>query len=118
VLRRRLEEAGHQVDEVVAYVSRPLEAVDSTALAAIDAGVDWVTVTSSSIAEAAARLFGPRMHRWRIASISPVTSAALARAGLAATVEAAEATAAGLVEAMGRWEAAAAARPAESARSD
>lgn len=118
VLRRRLEEAGHHVDEVVAYVSRPLEAIDSTALAAIDAGVDWVTVTSSSIAEAAIRLFGPRMHRWRIASISPVTSAALARAGIAATVEATEATAAGLVEAMGRWEAASAARPAESARSN
>lgn len=117
LLRRDLEGRGHHVDEVVAYVSRPLEPLDPTTLAAIDAGVDWVTVTSSSIAESAARLFGDRMRRWRIASISPVTSAALERLGLRPAVEADEATAGGIVAAIGRWEAAAAARPAESSRS-
>jgi uroporphyrinogen III methyltransferase/synthase len=104
------------VDEVVAYVSRPVAAVDAATLAALDAGIDWVTVTSSSIAATAVRLFGERMRRWRIASISPVTSAALERAGLRATVEAEDATAAGLVAAMSRWEGAAA-RPAESSQS-
>ena len=116
LLRRDLEGRGHHVEEVVAYVSRPLE-LDPTTLAAVDAGVDWVTVTSSSIAESAARLFGDRMRRWRIASISPVTSAALERLGLRPAVEADEATAGGIVAAIGRWEAAAAARPAESSRS-
>jgi uroporphyrinogen III methyltransferase/synthase len=117
LLRRELESHGHHVDEVVAYASRPLEAIDPATLAALDAGVDWVTVTSSSIAESAVRLFGDRMRRWRIASISPITSAALERLGLRATVEAAEATAAGIVAAIGRWEATAAVRPAESSRS-
>jgi uroporphyrinogen III methyltransferase/synthase len=115
-LRRALEDRGHHVDEVVAYVSRPVAAVDAATLAALDAGIDWVTVTSSSIAASAVRLFGERMRRWRIASISPVTSAALERAGLRATVEAEDATAAGLVAAMSRWEGAAA-RPAESSQS-
>jgi uroporphyrinogen III methyltransferase/synthase len=79
--------------------------------------VDWITVTSSSIATAAARLFGERLRTWRIASISPVTTAALERCGLRPTVEAAEATSSGLVAAMTAWEAARAAdlpRPAES----
>jgi uroporphyrinogen-III synthase len=57
------------------------------------------------------------MRRWRIASISPITSAVLERLGLRATVEADEATAAGIVAAIGRWEATASVRPAESARS-
>ena len=117
LLRRELEDRGHHVDEVAAYVSRPLDAVDPATLAAVDAGIDWVTVTSSSIAESAARLFGDRMRRWRIASISPVTSAALERVGLRPTVEADEATAGGIVAAISRWEAAAPARPAESSRS-
>jgi uroporphyrinogen III methyltransferase/synthase len=116
VLRRDLEARGHHVDEVVAYVSRPVESLDAATLAAIDAGIDWVTVTSSSIAESAARLFGGRMRGWRIASISGVTSAALRAAGLEPTVEAAEATGAGIVAAICGWEAAAA-RPAESSRS-
>jgi uroporphyrinogen-III synthase len=117
VLRRSLEEAGHQVDEVAAYASRPLDALDDESQAAVAAGVDWVTVTSTSIAEATARLFADRIRGWRIASISPVTTAALRRAGLDVTVEADEASAAGLVAAMSRWESAAAARPAESSRS-
>ena len=117
LLPRRLAEAGHQIEQVVAYVSRPLEQLDAAALAAVDAGVDWVTVTSGSIAAAAARLFGDRMQRWRIASLSPVTSAALQREGLHATAEAEEATAAGVVAAIVAWEAAAAARPAQSAGS-
>jgi uroporphyrinogen III methyltransferase/synthase len=116
LLRRDLEGRGHHVDEVVAYVSRPVESLDAATLAAVDAGIDWVTVTSSSIAESAVRLFGDRMRGWRIASISGVTTAALRAAGLEPTVEAAEATAAGIVAAICGWESAAA-RPAESSRS-
>jgi uroporphyrinogen III methyltransferase/synthase len=117
LLRRELEAHGHHVDEVVAYVSRPPQTVDPTTLATLEASVDWVTVTSSSIAESAVRLFGDRMRRWRIASISPITSAALERLDLRATVEADAATAAGIVAAIARWEGTAAARPAESSRS-
>jgi uroporphyrinogen III methyltransferase/synthase len=101
VLRRDLEARGHHVDEVVAYESRPVEALDARLLAAIDrTPAAWLTLTSSSIAESAIRLFGSRLRGWRIASISPVTSAAIRRAGFEPAVEAARATAAGLVDAI------------------
>lgn len=118
LLPRRLADAGHHVDQVAAYVSRPVESLDPATLAAVDAGVDWVTVTSGSIAAAAARLFGDRMRRWPIASLSPVTTAALEREGLRPAVEADEATAAGLVAAIAAGAAAAAARSVQSAGSN
>ncbi len=117
VLRSELESLGHHVDEVVAYVSQPVESLPIDVADTIDRlPVAWITLTSSSIAEAAVRLFGDRMRQWRIASISPVTSATLLRAGFEPTVEAAEATVSGVVEAIRGWEASAAGvrPPAES----
>ncbi|NBW86009.1 MAG: uroporphyrinogen-III C-methyltransferase [Planctomycetia bacterium] len=104
VLRRDLEALGHHVDEVAAYCSRPLDALDADVLAMLeDLPVDWIVLTSSSIAEAAARLFGARMRQWRIASISPVTTAAIVNSGLKPAVEAGQATVEGLVAAMAGW---------------
>jgi uroporphyrinogen III methyltransferase/synthase len=101
VLPRHLIDAGHHVVEVAAYANTPLGAIDAATLEALDAaGIDWVTVTSPSIATAAAHLFGDRMHRWRIASISPVTTAALAPLGLRPAAEAGQATIESLVAAM------------------
>ncbi len=117
LLRRELETLGHEVTEVTAYVTRPVEPAEEEAAVIAPSAVDWITVTSSSIATAAARLFGERLRTWRIASISPVTTAALERCGLRPTVEAAEATSSGLVAAMTAWEAARAAdlpRPSDS----
>jgi uroporphyrinogen III methyltransferase/synthase len=117
VLRRDLEALGHHVDEVAAYCSRPLDSLDDDVLAMLDdLPIDWIMVTSSSIAEAAARLFGSRMRQWRIASISPVTTTAIVTSGLQPTVEADQATLEGLVAAMVGWHAgvARAAQPAES----
>ena len=105
VMRRELESAGHAVTEVAAYTTQPLPALDAAAEAAIDrGGVDWITVTSAAIAESAARLFGERVRGWRVASISPVTSAALGGLGIAADCEAAVPTAGALVEAIVAWE--------------
>jgi uroporphyrinogen III methyltransferase/synthase len=105
VMRRELEALGHSVTEVPAYSSEPVETLDDAATRAVDlAPVDWLTVTSSLIAESAVRLFGPRIHRWRIASLSPVTSETLRRSGVTPTVEAATARAGALVEAMTDWE--------------
>ena len=117
VLRCELESLGHHVDEVVAYESQPVEALTADIVGTIDRlHIDWITLTSSSIAEAAIRLFGDRMRHWKIASISPVTSATLTRAGWQPTVEAAEATVGGVVEVIRGWEAATAGvrPPAES----
>jgi uroporphyrinogen III methyltransferase / synthase len=110
LLRPALEAAGHDVVEVVAYENMPLEALDAADAATVArAPIDWLTLTSPSIAEAAVRLFGPRLEGWRIATISPVTTAALERAGIRPTVEAAQATTAALVDAIREWEEAAAA---------
>ena len=105
LMRRELESIGHAVTEVPAYSSEPVESLDAATTAAIDQSpVDWITVTSSLIAESAVRLFGPRIRQWRIASLSPVTSAALRRHGIDPTVEAGEAVTDSLVTAMADWE--------------
>ena len=105
VMRRELEALGHHVTEVAAYRSVAVETIAPETLAAIDrAGIDWITVTSSFIAEASARLFRDRLSTWKIASISPVTSSAVAAAGFAVTVEARQATGESLVEAIVAWE--------------
>ncbi|MFM7184710.1 MAG: uroporphyrinogen-III C-methyltransferase [Planctomycetota bacterium] len=102
-LRLGLEALGHHVDEVVAYESRSRSALDADeAEAVVRLPVDWIVLTSPSIATAAVQLFGERMRHWRIASISPVTTAALEPHGLRPAVEADRATAAGIVEAICR----------------
>ena len=118
VLRNDLLARGHVVDEVVAYRSVSVERLDPETLAAVDrASIDWITITSSAIAEAAVRAFGDRLHRWRVASLSPITSATLVRAGVRVAAEAAEATAAELVAAIVADEPLAAARTAPPAGS-
>jgi uroporphyrinogen III methyltransferase/synthase len=109
VLGPALEAAGHDVTEVVAYESRPVASLDAVSADALAAARDgWLTLTSPSIADAAVRLFGDRLREWRIATISPVTTAALERAGFRATVEAVRATSLGVAEAIRAWEEAAA----------
>ena len=105
VMRVSLEAQGHHVTEVAAYTNRPVTLLDDATRDTLEStAIDWITVTSSSIAEAAVRLFGPHLAHWRIASISPVTSAALVACGFPPTVEASEATSASLAAAMAAWE--------------
>jgi uroporphyrinogen III methyltransferase/synthase len=100
-LRRGLESRGHLVDEVTAYRTLPRESLADDELDAVSRGaVDWIVLTSPSIASAAARLFGDMIRGWRIATISPVTSAALDPLGLRPAAEAERATADGVVEAI------------------
>jgi len=101
VLREGLRRAGHHVDEVAAYRAVPLEALPPGIAAGIDPhGIDWVTVTSGRIAEAACRLLGPQLRRCRVASISPVTSAVLRGHGIEPAAEADRPTTASLVGAI------------------
>ena len=105
LMRRELEARGHVVQEVTAYASEPVDPLDAATAAAIDGErVDWITITSSLIAESAVRLFGPRLRQWRVASLSPVTSATLRDHGIEPTVEAATAVTVSLVAAMADWE--------------
>ncbi len=101
LLRRELEARGHEVDEVAAYASEPLAALEPALAKQLPGPGAWITVTSGAIVEAAVRLFGERLRGWRIASISPVTSATLRRFGLEPAAEATAATATSLVEAIG-----------------
>jgi uroporphyrinogen III methyltransferase/synthase len=101
VLRERLQAAGASVEQVVAYSSTDVEKADPQITSLLAAGkIDWVTVTSSSIAAALVHLFGDLLRRTRLASISPVTSAALRELGYPPTVEARDYTLSGLASAV------------------
>lgn len=105
LLQRELVAAGHEVRDVVAYRSTAIDTLDPRAAAALSADkIDWVVMTSPAVAEAAHGLFGERLSGWRIATISPLTSAAVRALGLRVAAEAAEATAPGLVRAMAELE--------------
>ena len=105
VMRPHLESRGHHVTEVCGYSSQPVTVLSAAAAAAVEQSpVDWITVTSSLIAESVVRLFGPRLEGWKVASLSPVTSATLRGCGVPPTVEAHAAVGESLVAAMVEWE--------------
>jgi uroporphyrinogen-III synthase len=104
ILRTGLEAAGAEVVEVHAY--RAVRATPtSEALAALEAGVDILTFTSSStVRHFAAQVGQERMQRLakraRIAVIGPVTADTARELGLRVDIEATEHTIAGLVDAI------------------
>jgi uroporphyrinogen III methyltransferase/synthase len=101
VLAERLSAAGAIVEQVVAYTSSDIETPDAAIFARLAAGdIDWITVSSSSIARALVGLFGENLRRAKLASISPVTTAALQEQGFEPAAEAGEFTSAGLAEAI------------------
>jgi uroporphyrinogen-III synthase len=104
VLAERLAAAGGHVDQVVAYDSsnvRPDDPRLSPIVRLVDEGrIDWLLVTSSSIARSLAVIFGPRLGKTRLASISPITSGVLAELGWPPAVEAQTYTVEGIIEAL------------------
>jgi len=99
VLAEGLVRAGGLVDQIVVYRSSDVAAPDPEIAAALAAGqFDWITVTSSAIAQSLARLFGDDLRKARLASISPVTSETLRRLGHPPAIEAGRYTMEGLVE--------------------
>jgi uroporphyrinogen III methyltransferase/synthase len=96
-----LREAGANVEEVSAYKSTDIETIDPTLLETMAAGeIDYVLATSSSIARAVVKLFGEKLKRTKIVSLSSLTSEALREAGFVPHVEAKQATMLALVEAL------------------
>ena len=105
VLTQTLQAAGHDVTEVIAYRSLPIASLPPEKQSMVDQSkIDWITVSSPAIAESAIALFGKKMTSWHIASISPLTSAALRAHGLQPTAEAEEASSAGLLKAIVAFE--------------
>ena len=101
VLGNSLTEAGAQVTQVVVYRNTDRQTPDEDIVRDLSAGrIDWITVTSSAIARALHRLYGKQLSGTKLASISPITSQALRDCGLEPTVEAAEHTTDGIVQAM------------------
>jgi uroporphyrinogen III methyltransferase/synthase len=103
-----LRAAGHRVDVVAAYETRPASGDAAEALAAeLGAGrVDAVTFTSSSTVENLCDLLGPRapalLALARVASIGPITTETAASRGVRVDVTAESFTTAGLVEALAK----------------
>jgi uroporphyrinogen III methyltransferase/synthase len=101
VLAESLWRAGGEVEQVVVYQSRDVDRPDPEIAALLVGGqINWITVTSSAIAQSLVRLFGDDLRKARLASISPVTSETLRVAGHAPAAQASHYTMAGLVEAI------------------
>lgn len=108
VLPQMLRAGGAHLDELVVYQNRDAAALSEPVVAALAAGeLDWIALSSPSIARGLARLLPPAARdqlgtRLRLASISPVTSAAAREAGLPIHAEAAISTWDGLLDAIAR----------------
>lgn len=101
VLPTALRHAGIAFEELIIYHSRDVAEADPDILAELSKGkFDWVTISSSSIAANAAKLFGERLSNTKIASISPTTSQTAIECGLSITAEATRYDVGGLVEAI------------------
>ncbi len=96
--------AGWQVDVVPAY--RTVSAQPSPAVLAAAAGADVICFTSPSTFTRFVELAGREQLAPVVASIGPVTSAAIGAAAVPVTVQAAVYTVAGLVQAIVDWAAA------------
>lgn len=101
ILADRLRDAGAEVTQIVVYASHDVEDPDSDVSAALDAGeIDWVTVASSATARSLDRLYGRSLKMARLASISPLTSAALRDLGYEPAAEATHHTMQGIADAI------------------
>jgi len=99
VLRAGLQELGAEVDDVIAYRTLAVEAVDPSVLEQLDQGVDLVTFTSRSTVRSFHRLVGGGVVA-NAAVIGPVTADAARELGYRVAVKADPFTIPGLVEAI------------------
>jgi len=106
VLPKELEAAGARVEKLVVYQNRDVADVPPETRKFLEAGeVDWIALSSPSIARNLAGLIGSQAlahldDRTRIAAISPVTAEAARDAGLPVHIEAEEFTWEGLFQAI------------------
>ena len=101
VLPEGLRRLGWEVEVVEAY--RTVPSVPSPAALEASRGADAVVFTSSSTVDGYRRLVAPGDIPPVVVSIGPVTSATLAAAGIAPTVEAGVHSGGGLVDALVAW---------------
>jgi uroporphyrinogen III methyltransferase/synthase len=100
-LSELLKNAGAEVTQVVAYMSRDVTEIDPVVAAALAAGeIDWITVTSSAIGRSLVALLGSTIGQAKIASISSITSGALSALDVTVDAEAQEHSLDGLISAI------------------
>jgi uroporphyrinogen III methyltransferase / synthase len=108
VLPTALRAAGALLEEVVVYCNLDVERLAPDVLAALEQGeVDWICLSSPSMAQSLARLLTPAARGrfgspTRVATISPVTTAAAREVGLPVDAEATTYTWDGLLAAICR----------------
>jgi uroporphyrinogen III methyltransferase/synthase len=101
VLPDELRRRGAKVDVVEAYRTGAPATLAASARVALEAKPDWITFTSSSTASNLIEACGVgSLHGVKIASIGPVTSETLRKAGLQVTVEASPHTVPALIDAI------------------
>jgi uroporphyrinogen III methyltransferase/synthase len=108
VLSTELRAAGADLEELVVYRNLDATSLDAEVLRQIEAGeIDWICLSSPSIASSLHRLLTPAARAQlgktaRVASISPVTSAAARELSLPVAAEAERYTWDGLLEAVAK----------------
>lgn len=106
VLPKELTAAGATVEQVVVYQNGDVDRFPESVLQQIECGeLNWIAMSSPSIARNLARLLTEKAkshlgRTTKLASISPVTTAAAQESGLPISVEATEYTWEGLFQAM------------------
>jgi uroporphyrinogen III methyltransferase/synthase len=105
VLPEDLRRAGAIVEEIAVYQSRDVAEPDPAVRQALVSGrINWILVTSSAIAGTLIRWFDGDLRQARLASLSPLTSAALVEAGQVPAVEALPHTLDAMMEAIVLYE--------------
>jgi uroporphyrinogen III methyltransferase/synthase len=104
-LRDALVAAGAECDDIAIYrTARPDSFPEAVRQRLLAGSIDWVTFTSSSTFDNFVSLLGSDAREMlqgvRIASIGPITSAAIRKAGFEPAVEARDYTVEGLVDAI------------------
>jgi uroporphyrinogen III methyltransferase / synthase len=101
VIATALSNARISFQEVVAYRSIDVAEPDLSVLKKLRRKeVDWITITSSAIAESTVRLLGDHLGSVKLASIGPTTTAKLEALGYPPTAQAKVSDFAGIVRAM------------------
>ncbi|MCA9188856.1 MAG: uroporphyrinogen-III C-methyltransferase [Pirellulaceae bacterium] len=101
ILRDQLASVSAIVHELIVYRSLDVTTPDPDILHAMQQGqIDWVTVTSSAIAQSLVQMFGEVLGNTRLASLSPRITDTLKQLGHAVAAEAPQPTNAALVDAI------------------
>lgn len=101
VLAEELQASDAIVTRIVTYSSVDVTEANDDIQSQLDLGqIDWVTVTSSAIARSLVAMFGEKLRKTKLVSLSPVTSQTLRELGHSPTAEATTYTMEGLVSAL------------------